>query len=97
MPYPLRPKCLDVSNRLKLSVPGQECGAQLSGALEVVPMQVDRRGRDRGMAQVVAHGDELGTTAEGKVFPVGNPLEVSANEDFFDHGLCRPEKSAHPC
>ena len=33
---------------------------------------------------------------EAKVFPVGNSLEVSANENFFDHGLCRPAKNAHP-
>ena len=82
MPYPLRPKCLDVSNRLKLSVPGQECGAQLSGALEVVPMQVDRRGRDRGMAQVVAYGDELGTTAE-RMGCVGEAVGLPSMCHFF--------------
>ncbi|MFZ3141264.1 MAG: hypothetical protein WA147_11930 [Polaromonas sp.] len=38
----------------------------------------------------------LRPAAEGKVFPVGNSLEVSANENFFDHGLCRPAKNAHP-
>lgn len=64
MSYPPRPRCLDVSKNLKRSVPRQEGGAQLPGALEVVCVQVDRRGRDRGMAQVVAHGDEFGTTAE---------------------------------
>jgi phage-related protein len=38
----------------------------------------------------------LRPSTEAKVFPVGNSPEVSTNENFLDHGLCRPTKNAHP-
>jgi hypothetical protein len=66
-------------------------------------MQVNRRGRDRGMAQVVANGREFGTTVErmgrvGMAHPVGRcPAQLVRQARVVGvHQLCGLfEKPAH--